>query len=117
MTRTGGAASGLGRHTKKCVFLRSRMSAILTPDRYPENATQIAQVVSHFNGMITNDKFCVSRFVQLHLGQWQLPLPLRAEAARQLAYHRERYRPPSSQAGDAYETPPLESPPPDYQLS
>ena len=70
-----------------------------------------------FNGMITNDKFCVSRFVQLHLGQWQLPLSLRAQAARQLAYQRERYRSSSSQVGDAYETPPLDGPPPGRQLS
>ncbi len=68
-----------------------------------------------FNGMITNDKFCMSRFAELHLGQWQLPLSLRAQAARQLAYHRERYPSSSSQAGDAYETTPLDSPPSDRQ--
>ncbi len=56
------------------------------------------------NGMITNDKFCVSRFVQLHLGQWQLARRLRPEAARQMAYHRERNRPASSPVGGAYET-------------
>ncbi len=71
--------------------------------------------LSPFNGMITNDKFCMSRFVRLRLGQWQLPLSLRAQAAQQLAYHRQRYPSSSSQAGDAYETTPVEGPSPDRQ--
>jgi hypothetical protein len=30
-----------------------------------------------FNGMITNDKFCLTRWGQLHLSWWRRPLRLR----------------------------------------
>jgi hypothetical protein len=34
-----------------------------------------------FNGMITNDKFCCTRWGQLQLSWWRRPLRLRQESA------------------------------------
>src|SRR6266581_8291156 len=34
----------------------------------------------HFNGMITNDKFCCTRWSQLQLSWWRRPLRLRQES-------------------------------------
>ena len=36
-----------------------------------------AKAEEMFNGMITNDKFCLTRWGQLHLSWWRRPLRLR----------------------------------------
>src|SRR5690349_16283585 len=118
----GAQAQGTSANLSEQLVSQAAIPGVLDHACYPQacrnhhGQSHPGNHLASFNGMITNDKFCLSRFAQLHLGQWQLPLSLRAQAARQLAYHRERYCPSSSQAGDAYETPPLDGPPSGRQL-
>ena len=43
----------------------------------PETIEGIGVANFHFNGMITNDKFCCTRWCQLQLSWWRRPLRLR----------------------------------------
>jgi len=61
------------------------------------------------NGLVTNDKFCLSRSARLHLSHWHLPWRRRLGAVAQEVY-------PAHQrvgvGGDTNEAPPTAGPPP-----
>jgi hypothetical protein len=56
---------------------------------------------SFFNGLITNDKFCMIRTGQLRLNHWRRPLRLRTSATEKRVYSTQR----SSECGGSHETP------------
>ena len=54
-----------------------------------------------FNGLITNDKFCMTRTGQLRLSHWRRPLRLRASDTEQKVYSASE----KSECGGSHETP------------
>lgn len=54
-----------------------------------------------FNGLITNDKFCLTRTGQLRLSHWRRPLRLRATTCVQKVYSDSE----KSESGGNHETP------------
>lgn len=44
------------------------------------------QADTGFNGLITNDKFCMVRTVQLQLNHWRRPLRMRTPDTKQMVY-------------------------------
>jgi hypothetical protein len=60
------------------------------------------QIAKHlFNGLITNDKFCMIRTGQLQLNHWRRPLRLRASDTEQKVYSASE----KSECGGSHETP------------
>ena len=53
------------------------------------------------NGLITNDKFCMTRTGQLQLNHWRRPLRLRAPDTEQRVYSASE----ESECGGSHETP------------
>jgi hypothetical protein len=60
------------------------------------------EIAEHFfNGLITNDKFCMTRTGQLRLNHWRRPLRLRASDTGQKVYSASE----ESDCGGSHETP------------
>jgi len=60
------------------------------------------QITKHLiNGLITNDKFCMTRTGQLQLNHWRRPLRLRASDIEQKVYSASE----ESECGGSHETP------------
>jgi hypothetical protein len=60
------------------------------------------QITKHlFNGLITNDKFCMARTGRLQLNHWRRPLRLRTPDTEQLVYSASE----NSDSGGNHETP------------
>src|SRR3990172_2140853 len=60
------------------------------------------EIAEHFfNGLITNDKFCMTRTGQLRLNHWRRPLRLRASDTEQRVYSASE----ESECGGSHETP------------
>jgi len=58
-----------------------------------------------FNGLITNDKFCMARTGRLQLNHWRRPLQLRTPDTEQMVYSASE----NSDSGGNHETP-MENP-------
>jgi hypothetical protein len=56
---------------------------------------------SLLNGLITNDKFCMTRTGQLRLNHWRRPLRLRTSDTEQMVYSASE----ESECGGSHETP------------
>jgi hypothetical protein len=63
----------------------------------------IQQLKAVLNGIITNDKFCMSRAGRLQLSWWRLPRSLRLPAAPQTIYPTERHEGEVESQEDRYE--------------
>jgi hypothetical protein len=63
------------------------------------------------NGMITNDKFCMSRQVWLHLSHWRLAQCLQQNVAARVSYPSDRDESTLRHRGGINETTPMEMPP------
>jgi hypothetical protein len=70
-----------------------------------QQQTLFSETEEMFNGLITNDKFCMTRTGRLRLSHWRRPLRLRTPAAEQWVYSTSE----KSECGGSHETP-VESP-------
>lgn len=63
------------------------------------------------NGTITNDKFCLSRHVRLHLSHWRLARRSQANAVASLLYPCDRDESTLRHRGGSNEATPMDLPP------
>src|SRR6266852_9203523 len=63
------------------------------------------------NGMITNDKFCLSRHARLHLSHWRLAQRSQPNVAARLSYPSDRDESTLRHRGGSNEATPMDMPP------
>jgi hypothetical protein len=65
----------------------ARQAQKMTQHRAFQVKAMLFEIAEHlFNGLITNDKFCLTRTGKLRLSHWRRPLRLRAPETRQTVY-------------------------------